>query len=126
MSLLGLLTPRFLRIRLGNESCDQISASSNGPKRARESRDKSRESRDKNAPPPRKTAGSLFTRVHILIEFSQSKIVSSRFITKHTKTIHQDHYRLRNTIQILLKTRSFFYSSCSFCLFCALAIDKCN
>ena len=60
-------------------------------------------------PHPKKTAGSLFTRVHILIEFSQSKIVSSRFITKHTKTIHQDHYRLRNTIQILLKTRSFFF-----------------
>ena len=25
--------PRFLQIRLGNESCDQISASPNGPKR---------------------------------------------------------------------------------------------
>ena len=49
---------RFLQIRLGNESCDQISASRNGPKRAK--------SRDK-------TAGSLFTRVYTLVEFSQTK-----------------------------------------------------
>ena len=56
---------RLLLIRLGNESCDQISASPNGPKRAKscDSRAKSRESRGKNAPPPRKTAGSLFTHV---------------------------------------------------------------
>ena len=27
--------PRFLQIRLGNESCDQISASPNRPKRAK-------------------------------------------------------------------------------------------
>ena len=32
--------------------------------------------------------------------------------------IHQHHYRLHNTIHILLKTRSLFYYSCSFCLFC--------
>ena len=50
--------PRFLQRRLGNESCDQISASPNRPKRAK--------SRDK-------TAGSLFTRVYTLIEFSQTK-----------------------------------------------------
>ena len=49
---------RFLQIRLGNESCDQISASPNRPKRAK--------SRDK-------TAGSLFTRVYTLVEFSQTK-----------------------------------------------------
>ena len=60
-----LLWARFLQIRLGNESCDQISASSNG--------DKSRESCHKNAPPPRKTSWSLFTRVYTLIEFSQTK-----------------------------------------------------
>ena len=33
--------------------------------------------------------------------------------------IHQHHYRLHNTIHILLKTRKLFYSSCSFCLFCS-------
>ena len=49
---------RLLQIRLGNESCDQISASPNGPKRAK--------SRDK-------TAGSLFTCVYTLVEFSQTK-----------------------------------------------------
>ena len=32
--------------------------------------------------------------------------------------MHQHHYRLHNTIHILLKTRSLFYSSCYFCLFC--------
>ena len=47
--------PRFLQIRLGNESCDKISASPNGPKRAkaRDSRDKSRETCDRNASPPK-------------------------------------------------------------------------
>ena len=60
----GLTFPRFLQIRLGSESCDQISASPNGPKRAK--------SRDK-------TAGSLFTCVYTLVEFSQTKGVSSRF-----------------------------------------------
>ena len=48
-----LLLARFLQIRLGNESYDQISASSNGPKRA-----KSCESRDKN-PPPHNDADSV-------------------------------------------------------------------
>ena len=43
--LLWWVTPRFLQIRLGRESCDQISASPNKPKRAK--------SCDK-------TAGSLF------------------------------------------------------------------
>ena len=51
----ALVSPRFLQIRLGSESCDQISASPNRPKRAK--------SRDK-------TAGSLFTRVYTLVEFS--------------------------------------------------------
>ena len=60
-------------------------ASSNGPKRAK-SRGKSSESRDKNAPPPRKTSGSLFTRVYTLIELSQTKRFLLVFITKHTKT----------------------------------------
>ena len=54
----NLVYPRFLQIRLGNESCDQISASPNRPKRAK--------SRDK-------TAGSLFTRAYTLVEFSQTK-----------------------------------------------------
>ena len=49
---------RFLQIRLGSESCDQISASPNRPKRAK--------SRDK-------TAGSLFTRAYTLVKFSQTK-----------------------------------------------------
>ena len=49
---------RFLQIRLRNESCDQISASPNRPKRAK--------SRDK-------TAGSLFTRAYTLVNFSQTK-----------------------------------------------------
>ena len=53
-----LLNPRFLQIRLGNESCDQISASPNRPKRAK--------SRDK-------TTGSLLTRAYTLVKFSQSK-----------------------------------------------------
>ena len=52
------LFPRFLQIRLGSESCDQISASPNRPKRAK--------SRDK-------TAGSLFTRAYTLVKFSQTK-----------------------------------------------------
>ena len=50
--------PRFLQIRLGRESCDQISAAPNKPKRAK--------SRDK-------TAGSLFTRAYTLVKFSQTK-----------------------------------------------------
>ena len=49
---------RFLQIRLGSESCDQISASPNRPKRAK--------SRDK-------TAGILFTRAYTLVKFSQTK-----------------------------------------------------
>ena len=38
--------------------------------------------------------------------------------------IHQHHYRLHNTIQILLKTRSFLFFL--FFLLILLAIDKCN
>ena len=56
--VLRLKEPRFLQIRLGRESCDQISASPNKPKRAK--------SRDK-------TAGSLFTRAYTLVKFSQTK-----------------------------------------------------
>ena len=52
-----MVVPRFLQIRLGRESCDQISASPNKPKRAK--------SRDK-------TAGSLFTRAYTLVKFSQT------------------------------------------------------
>ena len=63
--------PRFLQIRLGRESCDQISASPNKPKRAK--------SRDK-------TAGSLFTRATLWLNSVKLKGVSFRFITKHTKT----------------------------------------
>ena len=57
--------PRFLQIRLGNESCDQISASPNRPKRAK--------SRDT-------TAGSLFTRAYTLVKFSQTKRCFSSFL----------------------------------------------
>ena len=53
-----MFIPRFLQIRLGRESCDQISASPNKPKRAK--------SRDK-------TAGSLFIRAYTLVKFSQTK-----------------------------------------------------
>ena len=84
--------PRFLQIRLGSESCDQISASPNGPKRAK--------SRDK-------TAGSLFTRVYTLVEFSQTKRYFFSFLKQNIQRqmIHQHHYRLHNTIHISLKTR---------------------
>ena len=84
--------PRFLQIRLGNESCDQISASPNKPKRAK--------SRDK-------TAGSLFTRVYTLVEFSQTNSCFFSFLKQNIQRqmIHQDHYRLQNTIHILSKTR---------------------
>ena len=64
---------RFLQIRLGSESCDQISASPNRPKRAK--------SRDK-------TAGSLFTRIYTLVKFSQTKrcfLILLVLKTKHTK-----------------------------------------
>ena len=96
---------RFLQIRLGNESCDQISASPNRPKRGK--------SRDK-------TAGSLFTRAYTLVKFSQTKMCFFSFLLQNIQRqmIHQHHYRLHNTIDILLKTISLFYSSCSFCLFC--------
>ena len=65
-----LYFPRFLQIRLGKESCDQISASPNGPKRAK--------SRDK-------TAGSLFTRAYTLVKSVKLKGVSSRFYNKTYK-----------------------------------------
>ena len=84
--------PRFLQIRLGSESCDQISASPNRLKRAK--------SRDK-------TAGSLFTRVYTLVEFSQTKRCFFSFLKQNIQRqmIHQHHYRLHNTIHISLKTR---------------------
>ena len=87
-----LQSPRFLQIRLGSESCDQISASPNRPKRAK--------SRDK-------TAGSLFTRVYTLVEFSQTKRCFFSFLKQNIQRqmIHQHHYRLHNTIHISLKTR---------------------
>ena len=55
-SIVTLELSRFLQIRLGNESCDQISASPNGPRRAksRDSCDKSRESYDKTSHPQRR------------------------------------------------------------------------
>ena len=94
-----LSMPRFLQIRLGSESCDQISASPNRPKRAK--------SRDK-------TAGSLFTRVYTLVEFSQTKRCFFSFLKQNIQRqmIHQHHYRLHNTIHVSLKTRQLFYSSC--------------
>ena len=100
---------RPLQIRLGNESCDQISASPNRPKRAksRDSRDKSRGSCDKNAPPPRKIAGRLCIHVYTLFEFSQTKRYFSSFLEQNIQRqmIHQHHYRLPNKINVLLKTR---------------------
>ena len=82
---------RFLQIRLGSESCDQISASPNRLKRAK--------SRDK-------TTGSLFTRVYTLAEFSQTKRCFFSFLKQNIQRqmMHQHHYRLHNTIHILLKT----------------------
>ena len=80
---------RFLQIRLGNESCDQISASPKGPKRAksRDSRDKSRETCDKTLYPPSKTKEVYFVCVQTLIEFNQiNRYFPSFFITKHTNT----------------------------------------
>ena len=88
----SMTLPRFLQIRLGNESCDEISASSNRPKPAK--------SRDK-------TAGSLFTRVYTLVEFSQTKRCFFSFLKQNIQIqmIHQHHYRLDNTIHISLKVR---------------------
>ena len=62
--------PRFLQISLGNESCDQISASPNRPKRAK--------SRDK-------TAESLFIRAYTLVKFSQTKRCFFSFYNKTYK-----------------------------------------
>ena len=109
---MSLSKSKFLQIRLGRESCDQISASPNKPKRA-----KSRN----------KTAGSLFTRAYTLVKFSQTKrCFFSFFITKHTKTndtstslsfTQHNSYFVKNKIIIL-----FFL----FFLLILLAIDKCN
>ena len=94
-----MLKPRFLQIRLGNESCDQIYASPNRPKRAK--------SRDK-------TAGSLFTCVYTLVEFSQTKRCFFSFLKQNIQRqmIHQHHYRLHNTIHIWLKKKIIIHSSC--------------
>ena len=106
--------PRFLQIRLGSESCDQISASPNGPKRAK--------SRDK-------TAGSLFTRVYTLVEFSQTKRCFFSFLKQNIQRqmTHQRHYRLHNTIHISLKNKItilFFLFFCLFCLRSTNAIER--
>ena len=60
------------------------------------------------------------TVVTYTVEFSQTKRCFFSFLKQNIQRqmIHQHHYRLHNTIHILLKTRSLFYSSCSFCLFC--------
>ena len=106
-----MVYPRFLQIRLGSESCDQISASPNGPKRAK--------SRDK-------IAGSLFTRVYTLVEFSQTKRCFFSFLKQNIQRqmIHQHHYRLHNTIHISLKQDNYFILLVF--LLILLAIDKCN
>ena len=106
--------PRFLQIRLGSESCDQISASPNGPKRAK--------SRDK-------TAGSLFTRVYTLVEFSQTKRCFFSFLkqniwkTNDTSTslsfTQHDSYFVKNKIIIL-----FFLFFCLFCLRSTNTIER--
>ena len=112
--LFGWVRPRFLQIRLGNESCDQISASPNIPKRAK--------SRDK-------TAGSLFTRVYTLVEFSQTKRCFFSFLKQNIQRqmIHQHHYSLHNTNKMIKLVKNkmiilFFL----FFLLILLAIDKCN
>ena len=107
----SLRASRSLVIRLGSESCDQISASPNGPKRAK--------SRDK-------TAGSLFTRVYTLVEFSQTKRCFFSFLKQNIQRqmIHQHHYRLHNTIHISLKQDNYFILLVF--LLILLAIDKCN
>ena len=98
--------PRFLQIRLGSESCDQISASPNRPKPAK--------SRDK-------TAGSLFTRVYTLVEFSQTKRCFFSFLKQNIQkqndtstslslTQHNSYF-IKNKIVIL-----FFLFFCLFCL----------
>ena len=107
-----MLWARFLQIRLGSESCDQISASPNRPKRAK--------SRDE-------TAGSLFTRVYTLVEFSQTKRCFFPFLnTKHTKTndtstslsfTQHNSYFVKNKIIICILLVF---------LLILLAIDKCN
>ena len=96
---------RFLQIRLGSESCDQISASPNRPKRAK--------SRDK-------TAGSLFTRVYTLVEFSQTKRCFFSFLKQNIQRqmIHQHHFRLHNIIHISLKNKIIILFFLFFCLFC--------
>ena len=105
---------RFLQIRLGNGSCDQISASSNGPKRAK--------SRDKNAPPHGRRQEVYLLVSTLWLNSVKLKGVSSRFYNKtyedkwYIKIIIV--YAFRNITHILLKTRSLFYSSCSFCFFC--------
>ena len=105
----GVPNPRFLQIRLGSESCDQISASPNGPKRAK--------SRDK-------TAGSLFTRVYTLVEFSQTKRCFFSFLKQNIQRqmIHQHHYRLHNTIHISLKQDNFLF----FLFFCLICLRSTN
>ena len=100
-------SPKFLQIRLGNESCDQISASPNRPKRAK--------SRDK-------TTGSLFTRIYTLVEFSQTKrCFFSFFITKHTKTndtstslsfTQHNSYFVKNNIIFFILLVLSAYSAC--------------
>ena len=108
------LYARFLQIRLGSESCDQISASPNRLKPAK--------SRDK-------TAGSLFTRVYTLVEFSQTKRCFFSFLKQniqrqiYTSTslsfTQHNSYFVKNKIIIL-----FFLFICLFCLRSTNAIER--
>ena len=81
LNRLSMSWPKFLQIRLGNESCDQISASSNGPKRA-----KSRESRDKNTTLPRRPRKVIYLCPDSDWIQSNKSVYPFVFIIKHTKT----------------------------------------
>ena len=76
-----------------------------------------------------KTAGSLFTRVYTLVEFSQTKRCFFSFLKQNIQIqmIHQHHYPLDNTINISLKIRYliilFFLFFCLFCLRSTNAIE---
>ena len=73
-----------------------------------------------------KTAGSSFTRVYTLVEFSQTKRCFFSFLKQNIQRqmIHQHHYRLHDTIHISLKQDNYFILLVY--LLILLAIDKCN
>ena len=64
----------------------------------------------------------------LLLNSVKLKGISSRFFCKNIRRqmIHQHHYRLRNTTNILLNTRSLPILFFLFLLVVLLAINKCN